>query len=64
MLPRPSIRENMPLYVNIGKQTFLLQEFVQTGCRSELRVSSEQEASIRNSKFLRRLRFVSPKFQP
>ena len=37
MLLRPSIGENMPLHVSICKETFLLQEFVQTGFRSELR---------------------------
>jgi len=63
MLPRPSIRENMPLYVSIDKQTFLLQEFVQTGCRSDLRVSSSGKFDPR-LKFLRRLRFVLLNFQP
>ena len=36
MLPKRSIRENMTLYVNIAKQTFFLQKFVQTGCGSEV----------------------------
>jgi hypothetical protein len=31
MLLNPSIGVNMPLYVNIGKETFLLQEFMQAG---------------------------------
>jgi len=58
----PRIGENMPLHVNIGKETFLLQEFVQAGCRSELYIK-QAEALISNSKFLRRFRFVSPNFQ-
>jgi hypothetical protein len=29
MLLNPSIGVNMPLYVNVGKETFLLQEFMQ-----------------------------------
>lgn len=36
MLLRPSIGENMPLHLRIREKTFLLQEFVQMGLRSEL----------------------------
>ena len=46
--------------VNIGKETFLLQEFVQTGFRSEL-VYEGTRSFDHNSKFLGCLRFVSPK---
>ncbi len=45
-------------HASICKETFLLQEFVQTGFAAKL-MHRELETSIRNSKFLRRLRFVS-----
>jgi hypothetical protein len=58
MLSGSSTGENMPLHVSICKETFLLQEFVQTGFAGKL-MHRELETSIRSSKFLRRLRFVS-----
>ena len=39
---RQQIQQNRFVIVNIDKQTFLLQEFVQTGFRCELRVSSSR----------------------
>ena len=33
----------MPLHLSIDKETFLLQEFVQTGSRSEVGVSSDKK---------------------
>lgn len=52
----------MPLPVDIGKETFLLQEFVQTGVATPL-ADQAREDSTGNCNFLGELRFVSHTFQ-
>jgi hypothetical protein len=53
----------MSHHASICKETFLLQEFMQADLVANSAIN-EQDASIGNSKFLRRLRFVSQSIKP